>query len=130
MEDLKRLYMLFTAYGFDFLAPLSSVRSVVSGKEDMGELKALDLVGLLGGEAADTRTYQLVLQSGDELLTLKVDSVAGIEEIAEGQIMSVPESLRNESNRYLSAIVRLVRDEKGEYPAYIVNPCVLNDMAE
>lgn len=128
MEVLKHLYMLFSAHGISFLIPLSSVKSVANGMEDMGELPVLDFVLLAGGTAADMRKYQLVVKNEEDLLILRVDDVVGIVEVSEKQMMKFPVSLTSDNNRYLCSIARMWSDKDGEYPAYIVEPCALYEM--
>ena len=128
MEESENLYMLFSAYDISFLIPLFCVKSVVDGMEDMGDLPVLDFAVLAGGIAADMRKYQLVVQNGEDILILKVDDIVGIVEVLEKQIIEFPVELANDNNRYLRAIARMWSDKGGEYPAYIIEPCVLYEM--
>lgn len=130
MGELKELYMMFTAYEFSFLIPLSSVKSVMGGGEDSGQLPVLDFGFLTGDSAAQERRYQLLLETRGRELILKVDGVEGIQAVAQERITKLPSKVINENNRYLCSAVRMEGEEGAELPAFTVDPDILYEMTE
>lgn len=131
MEDyLEDLYLLFSEGGSYFLLPLSCVKQVCERTAEQALNGEFNFSRRLHKEGPIEK-YQVVLGLDDKELCLAAEEVLGIESLDPERFIRLEESVLNERNRYLKAVVQNWTEKYCFEAAFLLEPSFLYaEMAE
>ncbi len=125
MEDyLDDLYLLFSGGGFHFLLPLCCIKQVRERTpeqtitEEFSFSRRLQKDGLI-------EKYHVVLELDGKELCLAAGEVLGIERLDKYRFTGLEESVLNERNRYLKAVIQNWTETYDFDAAFLLEPSFL-----
>lgn len=126
MEDyIDDLYLLFLGGGSYFLLPLCYVKQVRERTAEQTTTKEFNFSRRLHKDGPIER-YQVVLGLDGKELCLAVEEVLGIETLDQYRFTKLEESVLNERNRYLKAVIQNKNEAYPFEAAFLLEPSFLH----
>ena len=122
MREQKDRCIFFVLENFFFLIPLPFVDKVIGNPFTEGENPETGYVDLWEGCGKDEKNkYWILFCSEEEILGMPASEVMGFPDIGESRIWELPDQVRREQNRYISAVVAVPTGDERPDLAYLLD---------
>ncbi|MCQ4636942.1 chemotaxis protein CheW [Anaerovorax odorimutans] len=132
MGTLDDLYITITSDELLFFVPVFYIKTVERKDSREEDIPFVDLAKLTGAdEERKNSGYRLLLSHEGRTFALTAEQVGNLRTVPREAQRPLPDSVRTDENRYLSAIVPIEsEDESGrELLAYVLDPKILYESA-
>lgn len=125
MEDyIDDLYLLFSGGGSYFLLPLSYVKQVRERTLEQATAEEFNFSRRLHKDGPIEK-YQVVIGLDGKEFCLAAEEVLGIETLYQYRFTKLEESVLNEKNRYLKAVIQNKNEAYSFETAFLLEPSFL-----